>query len=44
VDYTLIIGEDEVNAGTVTVRRMADSHQETVSHADVAALVSGGEK
>ena len=41
VAYTLIIGTNEVNAGTVTVRRMADSVQAVVSRAEVIDLVSG---
>ncbi len=39
----LIIGEDEVKDGVVTVRRMADSTQATVPRADVVEAVSGGD-
>jgi histidyl-tRNA synthetase len=33
--YTVIIGEDEVKAGTVTLRHMADARQETVALQDL---------
>jgi histidyl-tRNA synthetase len=33
--YVLIIGEDEVKAGTVTLRHMADARQETVAVKDL---------
>jgi histidyl-tRNA synthetase len=33
----LILGEDEVKAGTVTVRRLSDGHQESVSLSDLTA-------
>ena len=42
-DYVLIIGEDEVKEGMVTVRRMADSTQATVPRADVLAEVRIGD-
>lgn len=41
--YALIVGEDEVKNGVVTVRRMADSTQATVPRADVLEAVRGGE-
>lgn len=41
--YVLIIGEDEVKDEVVTVRRMADSTQETVPRASVVEAVSGGD-
>lgn len=37
--FAAIVGEDEVRAGTVTLRRMRDGEQETVPVADVAARV-----
>ena len=41
--YTLIVGEDEVKQGVVTVRRMADSTQVAVPRADVLGAVRGGD-
>lgn len=41
--YTLIVGEDEVKQGVVTVRRMADSTQEAVRRARVVDAVRGGD-
>jgi len=38
--FALIVGEHEAEAGTVTVRRMADGHQETVPSTDVATWIS----
>jgi len=38
--YALILGEQEAEGGTVTVRRMADGHQETVPSTDVATWIS----
>ncbi len=35
VDFAAIIGEDEVNAGTVTLRSLADARQETVPAAEL---------
>ena len=34
--YVVIIGEDEVKAGTVTLRHMADARQETIADGDLA--------
>ena len=34
--YAVIIGEDEVKAGTVTLRHMADARQETIAAGDLA--------
>jgi histidyl-tRNA synthetase len=34
--YALIIGEDEVKAGTVTLRHMADARQETVALSEIS--------
>ena len=39
--YAAIIGRRELKEGTVTLRRLADGHQETVPLADVAGLVQG---
>ena len=36
VRYAVIIGEDEVKAGTVTLRDMASARQETIGVADLA--------
>ena len=33
--YAVIIGEDEVKAGTVTLRHMADARQETIASGDL---------
>ena len=41
VDYTMILGEDELAAGTVTLRSMADSSQSTVLRDDVIGIVTG---
>jgi histidyl-tRNA synthetase len=38
--FALIVGEREAGAGTVTVRRLADGHQETVPATDVATWIS----
>ena len=38
--FALIVGEREAEAGTVTVRRLADGHQETVPATDVATWIS----
>ena len=35
--YVVIIGEDEVKAGTVTLRHMADARQETLPPPDLPA-------
>ncbi len=35
VCYTLIIGEDEVKAGTVTLRNMADASQQTIALSEI---------
>jgi histidyl-tRNA synthetase len=35
VIYTIIIGEDEVKAGTVTLRNMADASQKTIKLAEI---------
>jgi histidyl-tRNA synthetase len=35
VPYTVIIGEDEIKAGTVTLRDMSGARQETVSLVDL---------
>lgn len=40
-DFTLILGTDEIAAGTVTVRRMADSVQQTVSRTDLVEILNG---
>ena len=40
-EYVLILGEDEVNNGTVTVRRMADSIQSVVPISDVVDVIQG---
>ncbi len=40
VRYTVIIGEDEVKAGAVTLRHMADAGQETVSLKDLSARLN----
>ena len=40
VPKTLIIGEDEVTAGTVTVRDMAGAGQQTIPAGDVASLLT----
>jgi len=37
VFYTVIIGDDEVKAGTATLRHMADARQETVPLRDLPA-------
>ncbi len=39
VAFTVIIGEDEVRAGTATLRRMADASQETVALRDLPAAI-----
>jgi len=39
---TLIVGEQEVSDGTVTVRRMADATQETVPREKVVDVVREG--
>jgi len=41
VRYTLIIGEEELKAGTVVLRDMIDARQETVSEADLPGLLAG---
>lgn len=41
VDYTLILGTDEIAAETVTVRRMADSVQTIMPRAGIIGLLSG---
>ncbi len=41
VHYTMLLGDDEVKAGAVTVRDMTASSQETVSIADALRLVGG---
>ena len=41
VDFTLILGEDEIAAGTVTVRSMADSSQATIPRDEAIEIVSG---
>lgn len=41
VDYTLILGDDELASGVVTLRRMADSTQTTVAKDEVIDIVSG---
>jgi histidyl-tRNA synthetase len=38
--FALILGEQEARAGTVTVRRLEDGHQETVPSTDVATWIS----
>jgi histidyl-tRNA synthetase len=38
--YALIVGEREAAAGTVTVRRLEDGHEETVPATDVARWIS----
>ena len=38
--YVLIVGEREAQAGTVTVRRLEDGHEETVPATDVATWIS----
>jgi histidyl-tRNA synthetase len=38
--FAAILGEDELSAGTVTLRRMADGAQEAVPVDDVAARVA----
>jgi len=40
VFYTVIIGDDEVKAGTATLRHMADARQETVPLRDLPALIN----
>ena len=40
VAYTVIIGEDEVKAGTATLRHMADARQETVPLHDLSAAIN----
>ena len=37
--YAVIIGEDEVKGGTVTLRHMADARQETVVLKDLPAAL-----
>jgi len=39
--YTVIIGEDEVKAGTATLRYMSDARQETVPLAELSQKLSG---
>lgn len=41
VDYTLILGEDELASGTVTLRNMADSSQSTVPQEDIIDVING---
>jgi histidyl-tRNA synthetase len=41
--YAVIIGEDEVKAGTVTLRHMADASQETIVSRDLAGKLSAKE-
>jgi histidyl-tRNA synthetase len=38
--YALILGEQEVKAGTVTVRRLEDGHQQTIPSTDVPTWIS----
>jgi len=38
--YALIVGEREAEAGTVTVRRLEDGHEETIPATDVATWIS----
>ena len=40
-EYTLILGEDEINNGTVTVRRMTDSTQGVVPISDIVDVIQG---
>lgn len=40
-EFALIIGEDEVNNGTVTIRRMNDSTQAVAPTADVVDIIQG---
>jgi len=40
VRYTVIIGEDEVKAGTVTLRDMANARQETLAIGELTAKLS----
>ena len=42
--YAAIIGEDEVKAGTVTLRKMADAVQETVKAGDLAGRIASSGK
>ena len=42
--YAAIIGEDEVKAGTVTLRKMADAVQETVKAGDLAGKIASSGK
>jgi len=39
VRYAVIIGEDEIKTGTVTVRDMTDSSQKTIPAGDLPALL-----
>jgi histidyl-tRNA synthetase len=39
--FALIIGDREAEAGSVTVRRLADGHESTVPVTDVAAWIAG---
>ena len=39
VNYAVIIGEDEVRAGTAVLRRMADASQETLALKDLPAAI-----
>ena len=41
VDYTLILGEDEIAAGTLTLRSMAGSTQTTLPRDEAIEIVSG---
>jgi histidyl-tRNA synthetase len=39
--YAVIIGEDEVKAGTVTLRHMADAVQQTLKMEELTAKLKG---
>ena len=42
VRYTVIIGEDEIKTGSVTVRDMTDSRQKTVPASDLPQVINSG--
>ena len=42
--YVLIVGDDELEFGNVTVKNMTTGEQSTVSRADVAGVLLSNEK